>query len=147
MLESAGTFREVFIWHECMLSHFSHVRLFATLCTLAHQASLSMGFSRQEHWSRLPCLLQGIFPNPEVEPTSLASPALAGKFFTLVPPGKPLYLACPSFISCGRERVRRRLGQESCLLADRVQRRSQGYTDRGDLMGKRLPDEPIVPDI
>ena len=39
----------------CALSHFSHVRLFATPWTIAHQVSLSMGFSRQEYWSELPC--------------------------------------------------------------------------------------------
>ena len=39
----------------CMLSHFSHVQLFVTLWSVAHQASLSMGFSRQEYWSGLPC--------------------------------------------------------------------------------------------
>ena len=44
--------------HACMLSHFSHVRLCATLWTAAHQAPLSMGFSRQEYWSGLP------FPSP-----------------------------------------------------------------------------------
>ena len=38
-----------------MLSHFSHVRLFATLWTVGHQAPWSMGFSRQEYWSGLPC--------------------------------------------------------------------------------------------
>ena len=47
----------------CKLSHFSCVRLFATLWTVAHQAPLSMGFSRQEYWSELPCPFQGIFPN------------------------------------------------------------------------------------
>ena len=41
-----------------LLSHFSRVRLCATLETEAHQAPLSLGFSRQEHWSRLP------FPSP-----------------------------------------------------------------------------------
>ena len=39
----------------CVLSHFSHVRLFATPWTIAHQVSLSMAFSRQEYWSELPC--------------------------------------------------------------------------------------------
>ena len=48
--------------HACMLRYFSHVQLFVTLWTLAHQATLSMGFSRQEYWSGLPCFLQGIFP-------------------------------------------------------------------------------------
>jgi len=42
-----------------------------------------MGFSRQEYWSRLP------FPDPGIEPTSPASPALAGGFFIIEPPGKP----------------------------------------------------------
>ena len=41
--------------HTCVLSHFSHVQVFATLWTVAHQAPLSMGLSRQEYWSGLPC--------------------------------------------------------------------------------------------
>ena len=64
-----------------MLSHFSHVQLFATLCTVAHQAPLSMGFSRQEYWSRLLFPSPGDLPNQEIEPMSLMSPALAGRFF------------------------------------------------------------------
>ena len=50
--------------------------------TVAHQASLSMGFSRQEYWSGLPCPPPGDLPDPGIEPTSLTSPALAGGFFT-----------------------------------------------------------------
>ena len=65
-----------------MLSHFSHVQLFATLWTVAHQAPLSMVFSRQGYWSGLPCPPPGDLPNPEIRPTSLMSPALAGGFFT-----------------------------------------------------------------
>ena len=53
------------------------------------QASLSMEFSRQEYWSALPFSTPGDLPDPGVEPMSLASPALAGGFFTTVPPGKP----------------------------------------------------------
>ena len=52
-----------------------------TLWTVAHQASLSMGFSRQEYWSGLPCPPPRDRPNPRIEPASLASPALAGRFF------------------------------------------------------------------
>ena len=69
----------------CMLSHFSRVRLFATLWTVTHQAPLSMGFSRQEYWSGLPCPPPGDLPDtsdPGTEPMSLMSPALAGGFFT-----------------------------------------------------------------
>ena len=53
---------------------------------VARQAPLSMGFSRQEYWSGLPFSPPGDLPNPEVE---AASPALAGRFFTTVPPAKP----------------------------------------------------------
>ena len=49
---------------------------------VAYQALLSMGFSRQEDQSGLPCPSPGDLSNPGIEPTSLASPALAGGFFT-----------------------------------------------------------------
>ena len=65
----------------CVLRRFSCVRLFATLQTVAHQASLSMGFSRQEYWVGLPCLPAGDLPDSGTEPTSLMFPALAGGFF------------------------------------------------------------------
>ena len=71
------------------LSHFSHVRLFVTPWTVALQAPLSMGFSRQGYWSGWPCPPPRDLPNPGIEPVPLMSPALAGRFFTLVPPGKP----------------------------------------------------------
>jgi len=70
-----------YICEKCMLSRFSHVRLFATLGTVAHQAPLSMGFSRQEYWSGLSCPPPGDLLNPRNEPTSLISPALAGGLF------------------------------------------------------------------
>ena len=65
-----------------ILSRFSRVPLFATLWTVAHQAPLSMGFSRQEYWSELPCSPPGDIPDLGIEPTSLMSPVLVGRFFT-----------------------------------------------------------------
>ena len=67
----------------CVLRHFCHASIFLTLWTVALQAPLFMGFSRQEYWSRLPCSPPGNFPNPGIEPTFLVSmpPALAGRFF------------------------------------------------------------------
>ena len=65
-----------------MLSHFSCVQLFATIWTVAHQAPLSMGFSRQEYWSALPGPPSGDLPVTGIEPASLMSPALAGGVFT-----------------------------------------------------------------
>ena len=61
----------------------SCVHLFVTPWTVAHQAPLSMGFSRQEYWSGLPFLPPGDLPNPGMEPESSASPALAGEFLPL----------------------------------------------------------------
>ena len=55
---------------------------------VAHQAPLSMEFSRQEYWSGLPFPTPGDLRNPGIEPMSLASPALAGGFFTTEPPGE-----------------------------------------------------------
>ena len=57
--------------------------------TVAHQASLSMEFSRQEYWSVLPFPSLGDIPSPGMGPVSLASPAMAGGFFTTAPSGKP----------------------------------------------------------
>ena len=54
----------------------------ATPWTVAHQASLAMGLSRQEYWSGLPCPSPGDLPNSGIKPMSLVSPALAGRFFT-----------------------------------------------------------------
>ena len=76
----------------CTVSRFSRVQLFATLGTVAHQAPLSMGFSRQEYWSRLPCPPPDHLPNPGIELASLLCTALAGSFFTTKPPGKTLNL-------------------------------------------------------
>ena len=67
-----------------------YVQFFVTPRTVAHQALLSMGFPRQEYWTGLPFPPPGIFPTLEMEPVSLACPALAGGFFTTAPPGKPI---------------------------------------------------------
>ena len=69
-----------------VLSCFSGVRFFVAPWTVAHQAPLSMGFSRQEHWSGLPCPPPGDLPDPEMEPWS---PALQAGSFLSEPPGKP----------------------------------------------------------
>ena len=79
-----------------VLSHFSHVQLFATLWTIACQVSLSMGFCRQEYWSWLPC------PPPRDLP-KLGDPCLwyllhwqAGSL-PLTPPGKPHFVVAHLF--------------------------------------------------
>ena len=61
----------------------------ATSWTVAHQASLSMGFSRQQYWSGLPFPSPGDLPNPGIEPTSPGSPALQVDSLPTEPPKKP----------------------------------------------------------
>ena len=70
---------------------FMHVQSYPTLgdpVDFSWQAPLSMEFSRQEHWSRLPFPTPGDLPDPGIKPASLVRPALAGGFFTTEPPGK-----------------------------------------------------------
>ena len=58
--------------------------------TIAHQAPLSMGLSKQEYWNVLPFPPAEDLPESEMEPVSPASPALAGRFTTTEPTGKPI---------------------------------------------------------
>ena len=65
-----------------LFSHFRCACFCVTWWTVACQAPLSVGFSRQEYWSGLPFPSPGDFPDSRIKPTSLMSPALAGGFFT-----------------------------------------------------------------
>ena len=76
--------------HACVLSCFSHVWLFVTQWTVAHQAPLSKRFSRQEYWRDLPCPLPGDLLDPRIELLYL----LQACSVPLVPPRKPLCSAC-----------------------------------------------------
>ena len=74
------------------ISCFEHVcvlQLFAAPWTVAHQAPLSMGFSRQEYWNGLPRPPPGDLPNPGIKPTPPVAPALTGRFSTLSHLGSP----------------------------------------------------------
>ena len=62
----------------CVLSP---VQFFATPWTVAHQAPLAMGFSRQQYWSGLPLPAPGYLPDPGIEYAAHGSPALLGGFF------------------------------------------------------------------
>ena len=74
-----------------VLSHFSCVQFFVTLWTIAHQATLSRGFSRQEYWSVLLYPPLGDLPSPGIKPTSLYV-SYIGRRVLLVSPGKPYAL-------------------------------------------------------
>ena len=83
-------------WSWCSLvraKSLSHIRLFVTPWTVAHQAPLSMGFSRQEYWSGLPCPPPGNLLDPETEPMS---PALQEDSLPLSHQGSPNF--CSNFM-------------------------------------------------
>ena len=85
-------------FHANVLSHFSHVRLFVTPGTIAHQAPLSMGFSRQEYWRGLPFPSPGDLPDPEIKPPSPVTPKLQGDSLPLSRQGSPMFPYHSSFI-------------------------------------------------
>ena len=80
----------------CNYLVLSHAQPFVTPRTVAHQAPLSMEFSRQGYFpgnrNGLPFPIPGDLPNPGIEPTSLVSPALVCRFLTTESPGKPYFL-------------------------------------------------------
>ena len=78
--------------HVCLLSHSSCVQLFATPWTVARQAPLSMGFSRQEYWSGLPCPPPGIFPTQESNQRFLCLLRWQAGCLPPGPLGKPTYI-------------------------------------------------------
>ena len=82
--------------HLCMLSHFSCVWLCAALCSVAHPAPLSMGFSRQEYWSGLPCPPPGVSSWPGDQTIVFYLLHWQVGSLPLVPPGKPLLSGCIS---------------------------------------------------
>ena len=78
---------------------------YVTPWTVALQAPLFMGFSRQEYWSELPCPPSGDLPNPGIEPGSFSSPALTVGFFTTSTTWEVLYVAYIFAISMNRNRT------------------------------------------
>ena len=74
--------------YRCACSVVSHS---SNSWTVAHQAALSMEFSRQEYWNRLPLPSPGDLSDPGIKPMFPESPPLAGGFFTTTPPGKPTH--------------------------------------------------------
>ena len=72
--------------YACVLGH---VLFFGTLWTIAHQASLSIGFSRQEYWNVLPCPSPGDLPDPGIQPASPAAPASQADSLPLSHQGNP----------------------------------------------------------
>ena len=97
--DSCGSCRTISQFHflaECFIVlQAKLLQLCPTLCSpmdCSPEAPLSIGFSRQEYWSALPCPPPGDLLDPGTEPVSLASPALAGRFFTRFDSSKTLFL-------------------------------------------------------
>ena len=83
----------------CVLTHFSHVPFFTNLWTIAYWVPWSMGFSRQEYWSGLPCPPPGESSNPGIKHRSLTS-ALAGRFFATSTTWEA-HLSVQQYLKCG----------------------------------------------
>ena len=81
--------RNCFIRTECVLSHYSHVQIAVTPWTLAPQAPLSMGFSRQEYWSGLSFTPMGVLPDPGMK---FASTELQADSLLTEPSRKPSFI-------------------------------------------------------
>ena len=77
-------------WARSYSHSLSHVQPFAATQLVAQQAHLSMDFSKQEYWSRLPFPIPEDLPDPGIELVSLALLVLVGGLFTTVPPGENL---------------------------------------------------------
>ena len=75
-----------------MLSHFSRVQIFETSWTVAHQAPLFVGFSRQEYWSGVPFPSPGDLPNPGIKSESPVAPVSKADSLPLSGQGPPLYM-------------------------------------------------------
>ena len=94
-------------WWYIYLSPYRYVHVCSVVSdsetpwTVARQDPLSMGFPRQEYWSGFSFPSPGNLPNPDIEPETPASPALAGEFFTTEPPGNPLYIDIYLLKLCG----------------------------------------------
>ena len=80
-----------FPWHMYVPSHFSHVWIFVTQRTVAHQAPLCMEFFRQEYSSGLPFPPLGGLPDPGIKSLSFMSPELAARFITISATGEALH--------------------------------------------------------
>ena len=80
----------------CVFSRFSCVWIFATPWTVAHQAPLSIGFPRQEYWSRLLCPPPGDLPNPGIRLLCLLHWQICS--LPLAPPGKPIHTHTHEFL-------------------------------------------------
>ena len=92
--------QEVFLCG-CMCVHactLSLIQLFVTPWTGAHQAPLSMEFSRQEYWSGVPCPPPGDLPDSGIETLSSCVSSVASESLTTSPPGKPWRFSCSSLI-------------------------------------------------
>ena len=70
--------------------HFSRIKFFANLWTIAHQTPLSKGFSRRDYWNELPCPIPGSLPHPEIEPASPVATALQADSLLLSHQGSPV---------------------------------------------------------
>ena len=132
----------------CVLSHFSCAQLFETAWTVARQAPLSLGFSRQEYRGGLPCPPSGDLPDQGIKPECLMSPALANGFFTTSTTWKgaqissplsllrqsPILPEPPIFPPCSQHLVGGKMGlnEESFLILRNFKMKAAGRVEHSE---------------
>ena len=100
----------------CLLVRFSHVQLYVTPWTVAHQAPLPMELYKQEYWSRLPFPTSGGLPNPGIKPESPVAPAMQADSLPLSHRGSPIQntrgsISYLHFSGLRREQLRGKMGK------------------------------------
>ena len=115
-----------------MLSRFSHVQLLAAPQTVAHQAPLSTGFSRQECWNGLPCPHPGNLPNPGIESECLNRMYWQVSSLPLVLPGKPekAYTMCQRGLKWSGRMSRRHISRSEPYKVGRIHSLDDKLHDR-----------------
>ena len=128
----------IIIVHSCVLSHFSNAWLFVTLWAVACQAPLSMGFSRQEYQSGLPCPPSGESSQPRDRTHISCGSYIAGGFFTTEPLKKPCIIQASAQMVPWRRRLHalaQSVSQSQCflLLCLILSQGTQNYLKRSHL--------------
>ena len=114
-------------WEDFVVQSLSHVRLFATPWTVAHQAPLSMVFSRQQYWSGLPFLSPGDLPDPWMEHSSLHLPHCMRILYHLCHLGRNcLYMQCILLIYVTLLPIFSRWVNETIVKSDLARSTTQG---------------------
>ena len=132
------------MYFTCLPAHLlSHVQIFVTTWTVAHQAPRSMGFSRQGYWSQLPFPSPGNLPKPRIKSMFPVARALEGRFFSTEPPGKPMLYSRSLLVIYFIYATSAKLRQLCPTLCDPIDGSPPGSSVPGILQARTLSGLPF----